>query len=152
MSGEYWLCRNLKDVECFIDYIRKEWDFEKHILKIDWKKYSGKMSINQRGLLHVWIREMTKFLNDHKPDGFSEKYTEAWTKTHLKRRFGIVDKFPDPVSGEPVASLRSTEDYDLGEMFHLLTNIRQYALDHFDLHLVVMGEYEQLLKEHDASR
>ena len=152
MSGQFWLCKDVKTFDNFIDHITKTWDFEKHSLKIEWKRYSGKMSINQRGLLHIWIRELTKFLNDHKPSGFIGDYSEAWTKTHLKRRFGIVDKFPDPVSGDIVAALRSTEEYDVGDMFHLLTNIRTYALENFDLHLVVLGEYEELLKAHNADR
>lgn len=141
--SEQWVCKDLIQLKNFCDHIIKIWDCKKSI-KIECKTLQNTRTTSQNALLHVWIDEITRFFNDHRPEGCLHSYDPEWTKNRLKQMFGEKVIFRDPITKTDKTYLLSTAKYGMGVMYHFMTAIQIYALENLDLILESQGEFKEI--------
>ena len=127
--GDFWLVSDkmhLKQrIESFHKYLENEWDWTH---PVSWKVsvYRRKRSLSQNDLFHLWMREATKFLQEHSPA--AKDLTEEDLKDILKARYlGTRDIVYGKVClpGQP----RKTSTLPPGEMFEFMEQVHEWALD-----------------------
>lgn len=122
--AEEWKVTNEQQFDHFVNHIKATWNWDKP-LKLEPKQWRNKMSMSQRGLLHVWIKDICLVLSQSSGEDFPEKFM----KIELKRRFGLTGRRKSPIDGVERPYLISTEDYNDIQMSELLTKIHIYAND-----------------------
>lgn len=137
MTGEAWVCKTDKQLDLFVRHVRETWDWSRP-LSIKWSAGHAR-GMGQNALLHAWVREIARHLN-RLP---GNDHDEETVKTYLKRRFGRVASFPDPVTGEPMPYLISTAKYEKGEMTAFMNSVHAFAAD-IGCTLSIWGEYDDL--------
>ncbi|MBL4682534.1 MAG: hypothetical protein JKY88_17690 [Pseudomonadales bacterium] len=121
MTGDFWIIDNDHKRQAVIDYINKVWP-EKKWLQIQIKDGAASTP-NQRDWMHPVFREIAKVLAERS----GMDYSEGWVKTNMKRRFGITNSLPDPVTKNPVPYLVSTEKYTRGEKCQFMEQVLEWA-------------------------
>jgi len=153
--GQYWLCKNEKELDNFHAELKKTWDFSKP-LKIEWKQYRGSRTLDQLALAHIWFKDIAKalsrvqFMGD---DGelMSEVFdSEDDIKPMLKRSYGIIEKRLDPINKKMVPRLKSLGKYDKGELYQFLEQVQICAATKWGIILESKGEYKSLKDEEKA--
>lgn len=145
MQGEYWIVNSERTMANCLEHIKERWAQDKW-LRIQIQ--SGEASTpEQRGWMHILCRQVAGEL--YKKSGnedFKGRDGEDWIKTTFKRRYGLTTTRIDPVTGQPVPALVSTENYSRGEKCHFIDQIMAWAADH-DITIDPPEDYKKMKAE-----
>ena len=149
--SERWTIANEFQLEAFIKNVRDLYSKHKK-LTYDKPELGFNRSLSQNALFHMWIRDYAGHLLNKRSHLVSEGELEG-LKRHAKLMYyreccenWILHKIINPKTGESKIDVKSTSQFNKGEMFKFMEYIQKMAaID--GLILESRGEYEALQKE-----
>jgi len=127
--------------------LQQQWRADHYITV---KARSGKTrTLDQNALLHIWCRQLVaQFATVLERDVTAQQVEDM--KTSLKRGFYRATASPwvlrdirDSLTGEMGKSLRSTTDYDTGQMFEFMDWVQGMAMVDLGILLEAKGEFAE---------
>ena len=133
VSSDQGIMQAMRDMQRMLD--------EHGYFNIEIKR--GNRSLSQNALYWMWIKDITKFINDHKGTDF----TDDEIHQKMKHDFLGYDQPKTVGSAQIPAQLKSTSKLTKGEMHHFMFQVDQWAAS-ISLYLPRPEDcqYEQLAK------
>lgn len=141
-----WVCNSERALQDCIDNLRQQWHTGHYYLIV--KAKSGKTrTLDQNSLLHIWCRQLVAHCAKIPEREVTAQQTEDM-KTSLKRGYYratgnefVLRKVVDSLTGEAGSALRSSTEYETGQMFDLMEWVQAMAITDLGLLLESSGEY-----------
>jgi hypothetical protein len=149
MSGDFWLARTPQELKRVLGMF--ETFCEEAEYPIAWKleQPSGRRSLSQNALFAIWARTYcSHLLRLEKPSEAQEEAMRITLKRAAYTEHGwkwLLQDVEDLFTGQKSKKLRSSKDYDKGEMHMFLDFVQRRAAED-GLILEAMGEYLELQK------
>jgi len=152
MTGDYFIARNPGELRERLEYFRQHLE-ERNEWPIAWKVKKHTRSLDQNSLLQVWARQyVCHLLAVEKPSDAELEAMKVTLKRSCYAENGwswLIEDVKDLFTGESSKRLKSSADYDVGEMHSFLDWVQRKAAND-GLILESLGEFQELREAQNA--